>query len=404
MKLTDEQHAVVSSSEARMLVNAYAGTGKTETTAHRVARLVSDGRKVLLLCFTRAAQQQLSSRLDAMGVSARVSTLHSFAHEVLRRWHEKHGAIMPDLAGDFMLRRIIMRAGFTASSSNVEAIRRASTFIANGITSGFPQSNEFDGQSARALVEGYAAEKARRNKVDYDDMISMAAEIVGAWKGDIIIDEAQDLSNLQLRLIDALTGDDTNIAWVGDRWQSIYGFAGVDADLFKKRSEWAQYTLSKSFRSSREVLMIANQLIPDRIASDFIGGRVEVRKRSHHETMDDLQNWRTGNDAVLARTNSELDEIARTFTVEGIGYTRSAFPVHDALPKRKINGTVLMTIHAAKGLEFERVAVVGLNSRSFGKFDASAEEARLFYVAATRGKNELTLFTSDGELPFEVEA
>jgi superfamily I DNA/RNA helicase len=65
---------------------------------------------------------------------------------------------------------------------------------------------------------------------------------------------------------------------------------------------------------------------------------------------------------------------------------------------------VLSTIHAAKELEWEAVAVVGLNGRSFGTFDPSPEEARLFYVAATRAKQDLMLFTQDGDLPFEVES
>lgn len=404
MGLTDEQQAVIAASEQRMLVNAYAGTGKTETTAHRVARSIEQGRKVLLLCFTRAAQQQLSARLDSLGVRARVSTIHSFSHDVVRRWHERHSAVMPEIVGDAFMRRLLIQSGFAGSGANAEAIKRASTFIANGMTSGFTQSDEFDGKTARALVEAYAAEKQRRNKIDFDDLVGMATEIVGAWSGEIIVDEAQDLSNIQLRLLDALTDSDTTVSWIGDRWQSIFGFAGVDADLFRKRSEWTQFTLSKSFRSTREVLTIANQLISDRIASDIIGGKVEVRQRSQADTMGDLLSWCQGGDAILARTNAELDEIARVLSYEHVPHTRMAFDSHDAMTERKRRATTLLTIHSAKGLEFERVAVVGLNGRSFGAFEASAEEARLFYVAATRAKSALTLFTQDGDLPFEVEA
>lgn len=402
MNLTEEQRAVVAARDSRILVNAYAGTGKTETTAHRVASLRAEKRPVLLLCFTRAAQSQLEARLASMGVNAKVRTMHAFSHEIVRRWYDRNGAIMPDLVGDITLRRIVQSAGFNPTASNVEAIRRAATFVANGMTTGFPQSSEFDGKAARMLVEKYVSEKTRLNKVDYDDLITLATEIVGPWHGEIVVDEAQDLSNLQLRLIDALIGDDTTVTWVGDRWQSIYGFAGVDADLFRKRNEWAQYTLTRSFRSSREVLTVANQLIPDEIRSDLIGGQVEVRRKTTDETTVELVDWAQGNDAILARTNRELQNIANVFSYEKKPYVFSAYSASDALPKSK--ATVLSTVHAAKGLEWDRVAVVGLNGRSFGAFDASAEEARLFYVSATRAKREMTLFTQDGDLPFEVAA
>lgn len=403
MNLTEEQQAVIECRDSRILVNAYAGTGKTETTAHRVASLRNEHRPVLLLCFTRAAQQQLSDRLKRMGVKAKVRTLHSFAHDLVRRWHDRNSVPMPSLTTDLLLRKVIQRHGYSPTTSNVEAIQRASTFVANGRRSGFPQSSEFDGETAVRILREYVKEKEETNRVDYDDLIGMATEITGVWHGEIIVDEAQDLSNLQIRFLEAMTGPDTTVTWIGDRWQSIFNFAGVDDDIFQKRVAWRQLTLTQSFRSASEVLTVANQLIPDEIRSELTGGKVDVRTRTTSETMSDLVDWVTGNDAILARTKSELQQISAHLLYAGKKYSFTPFSSNDAADLPALRPTVLSTVHAAKGLEWDRVAVVGLNGRSFGAFDPTSEEARLFYVSATRSKTSLTLFTQDAELPFEVE-
>lgn len=404
MNLTEEQQAVIECRDSRILVNAYAGTGKTETTAHRVASLRKEHRPVLLLCFTRAAQQQLSDRLKRMGVKAKVRTLHSFAHDIVRKWHAKNSIEMPSLTSDMLLRKVIQKHGFSPTSSNIEAVQRAATFIANGRKTGFPQSSEFDGPTAVVILKDYVKIKEETNRVDYDDLIGMATALVGQWRGEIVVDEAQDLSNIQIALLDAMTGPDTTVTFIGDRQQSIFEFAGVDADIFSKRASWSQLTLTQSFRSSRGVLTVANQLIPDEIRSEMDGGSVEVRTRTSGETVADLVEWVQGNDAILARTNSELQQIAAHLMYAGKPYWFSAFPTSDAVPLPKIVPTVLSTVHAAKGLEWDRVAVIGLNGRAFGSFDPTPEEKRLFYVATTRAKTSLTLFTQDAELPFEVEA
>ena len=307
---------------------------------------------------------------------------------------------MPDLVSDRFLRSIVMEAGFNPTNSNVESIRRASTFLANGMTTGFPHSSEFDGKTARALVEEYARRKEEQNKVDYDDLIGLATEVVRPWTGEIVVDEAQDLSNLQLALLDAMTGPDTTITWVGDRFQSIYGFAGVDAELFTSRSNWSQLSLSKSFRSTKEVLKIANQLLPRPIRSDRGGGSAIAYTATSYQTTDFLLEWVKGNDAILARTKQELEQLATALTNEGIPFIRGGVDEEKPLKNRP---TILSTIHSAKGLEWDRVAIIGLNGRSFGSFPATPEESRLFYVAATRARSELVMFTQDGYLPFEVE-
>lgn len=399
MKLTAEQTAIVGARHARILVNAYAGTGKTETTAHRVVSLVRDRRKVLLLCFTKAAQQQLETRLASMDCPVKVMTLHSFAHEVLRRYFERKGQDMPSLAPDGLLRKVILRSGHNPTSANIEAVRRASTFVANGMTTGFPQSSDFDGATCRLLVERYAKEKELLNQVDYDDLISMAACVVRPWKGEIIVDEAQDLSNLQINLLDKLTGPETSITWVGDRFQSIYSFAGVSSELFGNRSHWTQYGLTQSFRSAAGCLTVANQLIPSPIVSTKLGGTVSVYAKDQAGTIDHLIENHDKYNAILARTNTELQHISANLKYCDVPHNTSPYPANDAI--KKTSGLVLSTIHSAKGLEWDSVAVVGLSSKGFKGFDATPEEKRLFYVASTRSKQALALFT-ENRLPFGV--
>jgi superfamily I DNA/RNA helicase len=140
------------------------------------------------------------------------------------------------------------------------------------------------------------------------------------------------------------------------------------------------------------------------MVTDRIGGRVEVRDEPFSMWGYYLSKWSSGGSAVIARTNAELDDVQTVMEAEGITTSRRYVERHENTMLTWQQPVFLMTAHAAKGLEFERVAIVGLTDSSWYGFDASAEEARLFYVAITRAKNELSMWTRSGGLPFEVEA
>ena len=164
---------------------------------------------------------------------------------------------------------------------------------------------------ARALQAVYAARKADAGVMDFDDLIVTTLRLfsqpgISEWilyKLDggishILVDEAQDTSGMQWRIVDALldnffavgsAGGDKTLFVVGDKKQSIYGFQGADAELFSRyrneffeRAEGAmqELPLEISFRSTRNVLAVVDAAFE----SVFPGGR-------HYAYRDDVPGY-----------------------------------------------------------------------------------------------------------------
>ena len=127
----------------------------------------------------------------------------------------------------------------------------------------------------------YAAAKDRESALDFEDLQLRARDLLRDDDAlrereqlrfrSIMVDEFQDTNRLQCELVDLLTGDGTERFFVGDEFQSIYGFRHADVEVFRERRAGAEtlLPLTRNYRSRPEVLSVVNRLFGAEFGEDF---------------------------------------------------------------------------------------------------------------------------------------
>lgn len=525
--LDEDQRAVALATRGPVCVIAGAGTGKTRAITHRIAYAAAigtmDPQKVLALTFTARAAGEMRARLRTLGVpTVAARTIHSAAlKQLLFFWPTVFGGRTPDLIttkGSFIT-EAIRRAGLSSeiSSHNRELMRDIATEIEWAKVSQVAPEDFITEISKRLikprvnpeqlvqLYTAYESIKKQELAIDFEDVLLLTSamleeerevrERVQNQYRYFTVDEYQDISPVQQRLINAWLGTRSDICVVGDPAQTIYSFAGatpVFLNTFTQRFNEAQVIrLSTGYRSTPEITFAANSILrhgsmgQELVAFNSHGSKPSVQgfKDEQAEISGILQEITTllnsgvqpHEIAVLARTNAQLSAVERAMNREGIPYQvrnterffersdvreflkqvrqASVIPtegsqwidelrsiaqpfltgesidgiaallhlgreLNDDLnfaPKtlrgylREVEDRVqqnnpptmpvitLATLHAAKGLEWERVYLIGasegilpLSSAGSTLTDAViAEERRLFYVGMTRAKADL---------------
>lgn len=299
------------------------GTGKT----HHLKECVSSfARSTLCLSFTRAAAQELSSR----GVGAEASTLHSLAY---RRLDIDRSQVI-DRAKLDTLSRV---SGLVFGSGQYEEYLT----IGDEYLSMYSLSQNVLAKPqdvAHAITMGTAAEflwfcdlyekwKRSNGFLDFSDMLTLAlngnsVSFAGDWEG-LVIDEAQDLTPLQWRVIDKVIEQNSfDRVWVaGDDDQAIFGWAGADpAGMagFGNKYTSQELVLSRSYRIPASVHTIAKRLIE----------RVQMRKEKKYAPRDASGSVRfLGSlysaheyDVILYRNHSIGSSIARELVLLGVPF------------------------------------------------------------------------------------
>ena len=253
--MTAAQREAVLADNQVLAVIAGAGAGKTGVLTARVARRCEDGTatagRTLVCTFSRKAADELRTRLWRLGVSGvRAGTVHRLALRVVADWREHRSDPPPVVLGD---RRRALEAALaanpvrllTAALLDAEIGWAKATMVA-------PEGYEAEVGAARRVLrvpaglvaERYAAyedDRRRRSLLDLDDLLLEAAAAIEGSDGfgtavrwrhrHVMVDEMQDLSPAQFRLIRVVVGDDPDLFVVGDPSQSVYGWNGADPGL-----------------------------------------------------------------------------------------------------------------------------------------------------------------------------
>ena len=522
--LDADQRAVALATRGPLCVIAGAGTGKTRAITHRIAYAAAigtmDPQKVLALTFTAKAAGEMRARLRTLGVpTVAARTIHSAAlKQLLYFWPSVFGGRTPDLmtTKTGFLTEAINRAGLSGSlrATNRELMRDIASEIEWAKVSQVGPTDYINEVSKRMqkprvtpeqMVQVYTAYESIKKQelaIDFEDVLLLCSAMMEEER-DVrervqdqyryfTIDEYQDISPIQQRLINAWLGTRTDICVVGDPAQTIYSFAGatpVFLNSFTQRFPEAQVIrLTTGYRSTPEITFAANALLrhgtmgQELVAFNGHGSKPIVTGYGDESAeirgvMAEINTLLTNGTqpqeiAILARTNAQLKGAEKAMLAQKIPYqvrnTERFFErreVRDFLkqvrqasvipaegqgwidelrslaqpyltgeaidgiaallhlarelddddnftPKtlrtylREVEDRVqqnnpptmpvvtLATLHAAKGLEWERVFLIGASDGQLPLTNSSGEavieeERRLFYVGITRAKADL---------------
>jgi ATP-dependent DNA helicase UvrD/PcrA len=322
-----------------LLIVAGAGTGKTDTLAHRVANLVIHGvdpARIMMLTFTRRAATEMRRRAYELAKSAlneniggvsqsilqRMSwtgTFHSVGNRLLRHY-ARHLKLDPQFSvldrGDSADLMDTLRQELGLAQKEQRFPRKDTCLqiythrvntqrpLKDTLEAQFPWCAQWESDLTR-LYREYVERKQRNSLLDYDDLLlywqimmshaRLAAHVAGHFD-HVLVDEYQDTNRLQAEILHALKPDGAGLAVVGDDAQAIYSFraAAVENILgfperFTPRAE--VITLAQNYRSSQQVLDVANAVMaeaPRQHRKHLLSSRGEG-PRPRLVTVEDLQ-------------------------------------------------------------------------------------------------------------------
>jgi DNA helicase-2/ATP-dependent DNA helicase PcrA len=291
--LDDAQRTAVTTLRGPVCVLAGAGTGKTRVITRRIAHGVATGAyspgRVMAVTFTAKAAGEMRGRLRALGVqgvSAR--TFHAAALAQLNHfWPIVAGSPAPRIV-DSKVRLL----GQAASELKLHVDATTLRDVAAGIewrkvtmrsVDDYARQRpdgvgNLDATAVHDLQRAYERVKDERHQIDFEDVLLACAGMIEAEPRvaqdvreqyrHFTVDEFQDVSPLQQRLLELWLGDRRDVCVVGDANQTVYTFAGADAGLllgFERRYPDAQVIrLEQNYRSAQPVLRVANALMRGR--------------------------------------------------------------------------------------------------------------------------------------------
>jgi DNA helicase-2/ATP-dependent DNA helicase PcrA len=527
--LDNEQRAVALATRGPVCVIAGAGTGKTRAITHRIAYAAAigtmDPHKVLALTFTARAAGEMRTRLRSLGVpSVAARTIHAAALKQLTFfWPQVFGGRTPDLltTKSGFLTEAIKRAQLQSelSITSRDLLRDIATEIEWAKVSQVAPSDYLSESQKRTVkprinpeqlakvYTAYESVKHQERAIDFEDVLLLTTAMIEEEREVrervqdqyrfFTVDEYQDISPLQQRLINAWLGSREELCVVGDPAQTIYSFAGatpVFLNSFTQRFPEAEVVrLTTGYRSTPEIIFTANSILRkgamgnELVAINDHGSKPTITAYNDESSeiagiVRDItklisEGTPAQEIAVLARTNNQLNGLEKAMNSAGLPYqvrnterffdrkevrdflkkvrTASVIPTEGVVwldelrtlaqpfltggaidgiaallhlareldtdsgftPKnlrtylREVEDrvqqnnpptmpvTTLATLHAAKGLEWERVFLMGVsdgilpleNNSTTGDQASIDEERRLFYVGITRAKSDLRL-------------
>lgn len=283
--LNEGQKIAVKHINGPALTTATAGAGKTRVIIARAQYMIANGvdpSQILLTTFTNKAANEMKERIVSIvgdkGKRITVGTFHSICNRILRRHghylnYEKTFTILDEDETDKIIKKISKK--YNIEPSVIKTYISECKLHCKLASQAFKEaSNDTERGLAQCYTE-YQDELKRNQCMDFDDLLlqtvvllenypNVKKEINNKWQY-ISADENQDSSQLDCRLIYLLSGKNHNVFFVGDDYQSIYGFRGADLDvMLNLRSlypELKMYNLGINYRSTETIVEAGKSII-----------------------------------------------------------------------------------------------------------------------------------------------
>lgn len=330
-----------------LLVIAGAGSGKTNTLAHRVATLIrhgADPQRMMLLTFSRRAAQEMERRVggvlqQALGQTGAAlpslpwsGTFHALGARLLREYaprigledsftiHDRGdaedlmGLVRHEIGLADQKKRFPLKATCLGIYSRVMNTRDP---LAPVLQSVYPWCSQWEDELKR-LFGAYVEAKQQQNVLDYDDLLAFWADMMaepslaqelGARFDHVLVDEYQDTNKLQAEILLALKPTGQGVTVVGDDAQSIYSFRGATVrnilDFPHQFSQPARVvTLERNYRSTQPILDASNAVIAaarERHAKNLFTDKASSQRAQLVLVPDEAQQARWVAEQVLRR-------------------------------------------------------------------------------------------------------
>ncbi|WP_120992821.1 ATP-dependent helicase [Helicobacter pylori] len=283
LQLNPEQLKAAKALKGYNLVIASAGTGKTSTIVGRILYLLDNGIKpeeILLLTFTNKASNEMIARVAKYSQSSskiEAGTFHAVAYRYLKEHYPNLSLKQPKELKKLLESIVDTKNALTDDDKKpytsqhlyalyslyTNALKQEdfSAWLSNKNPEHTPYAAFYEN-----ILDEFENTKKKHNYIDYNDLLLLFKQAMlerpSPYK-EVLCDEFQDTNPLQESILDAI--NPPSLFCVGDYDQSIYAFNGADISIisnFTQKYKNAQvFTLTKNYRSSKEILDLANQVI-----------------------------------------------------------------------------------------------------------------------------------------------
>ncbi|MFB9375536.1 ATP-dependent DNA helicase UvrD2 [Kineococcus gynurae] len=372
--LDPEQRQVATTLDGPVCVLAGAGTGKTRAITHRIAYGVHSGayvpNRVLAVTFTARAAGEMRTRLRDLGVAGvQARTFHAAALRQLQFfWPQTIGGTLPNLAEHKapLVADACNRLRLSADRTRVRDLAAEvewgkvmlvdpDDYVTRAAAAGRGEPGGLDLPTVARVLRTYEDVKIDRAVIDFEDVLLLTAGVleerpdvattVREQYRHFVVDEYQDVSPLQQRLLDLWLGSRRDLCVVGDASQTIYSFAGATPehllDFPRRHPDATVVRLVRDYRSTPEVVAMANAVLSQatgkhaRARLELVAQRPSGPKPTFTAYPDDVAEaagvaariaaeiaaGRSAKDvAVLFRTNGQSQAFESALADAGVGY------------------------------------------------------------------------------------
>lgn len=355
--LNKQQAEAAETLEGPLLIIAGAGSGKTRMITYRIAKMLESGideKNILALTFTNKAAKEMSDRIRELTKKKlkdlTTTTFHSFGLILLKKYihhlgYHNNFSLYDANDNQALIKNCIISLGYQIPDYNIYSL--AALF--SDVKTGRKTFNEEESAVKEIYNEWLLSQKAY-NVVDFDDLILLPIRIfekkpfvleeVQERYRYILVDEFQDTSLLQYKMVSMIAGKYRNIAVVGDDDQSIYSWRGANYEnirMFERDfPERKEFKLEQNYRSSGVILNAANAVIKHNTerkekvlwTESAEGAEISIR---HHDSGDDEATFiaedikrkvrdgeRFSSFGILVRTNSLITQLENTLLESSI--------------------------------------------------------------------------------------